>query len=144
MKIKELMTKNPVFIRPDDSIVEAAKKMEKIDCGILPVGNDADHCVGMITDRDIVLRALAKNKEAKSTKVKDVMTKAVYACHEDDLLEHAAELMREHKVNRLLVKNKKEKITGIVTFGCMLWKTPSATEVGHILDHASPRKIACA
>lgn len=142
MQIKEIMTKEPSFVSPNDSINQAAQKMEKIDCGVLPVGEDKDHCIGMITDRDIVLRVLANGDDPKHAKVKEAMTKEVYYCHEEDNLDKAAELMRKHEVNRLLVKNKSDHVTGIITFGAMLWKTENASEVGHMLDHAAPRKAA--
>ena len=96
----------------------------------------------MITDRDIVLRVLAKGEDPKHAKVKEAMTKEVHYCHEEDTLNKAAELMREHKVNRLLVKNRSDHVTGIITFGGMLWKTKSASEVGHMLDRAAPRKMS--
>lgn len=142
MNIKEIMTKEPSFVSPNDTINQAAQKMKKIECGVLPVGEDKDHCIGMITDRDIVLRVIAKGLDPKQAKVKDAMTKEVRYCAEEDSLDKAAELMREHKVNRLLVINKSDQVTGIITFGAMLWKTENASEVGHMLDHAAPRKVA--
>jgi CBS domain-containing protein len=142
MQIKEIMTKEPSFVSPDDTITQAAQKMKEIDCGVLPVGTDKDHCVGMITDRDIVLRVLAKGKDPKQATVKEAMTKEVHCCHEEDNLDKAAQLMREHQVNRLLVKDASNHVTGIITFGAMLWKTNNASEVGHMLDHAAPRKLA--
>ena len=142
MQVKDIMTKNPVFIGPDDSITAAARKMIDIDCGVLPVGEGKKRCVGIITDRDIVLRTLIRDGDPKESKVKDSMTSKVYSCQEEDTLEKAAILMREYQVNRLIVKDKDTNITGIITFGSMLWKTKSASEVGRILDHAAPRKLA--
>ncbi len=141
MNVKDIMTKDPCFINPDYSIIEAARKMKELDCGILPVGEDKNHCIGMVTDRDIVLRVLADGHDPKQGTVKDAMTKEIHACCEDDSLEDAADLMRRYKVNRLLVKSRDGKVTGIITFGAMLWKTSSATEVGHILDRAAPRRL---
>ena len=142
MQVKDIMTKDPAFIGPNDNITAAARKMKEIDCGALPVGDDKEHCVGIITDRDIVLRTLANGDNPKDSKVKDSMTSEVHSCQEEDALEKAADLMREHQINRLIVRDKDKNITGIITFGCMLWKTNNASEVGHILDHAAPRKLA--
>lgn len=142
MQVKDIMTKDPIFISPNDSITAAARKMKEIDCGALPVGEDKEHCVGIITDRDIVLRTLANGDNPKETKVKDSMTSKVHYCREDDALDKVATLMREYQVNRLIVQDNNQNITGIITFGCMLWKTTNASEVGHILDHAAPRKLA--
>jgi CBS domain-containing protein len=142
MYIRDIMTKEPSFVNPNDSINQAVQMMEKIDCGILPVSDVKEAYIGMITDRDIVLRILAKGKDPKHAKVKEAMSKEVYFCLEEDSLDRAAELMRMHKVNRLMVQNKNDHLTGIITFGSMLWKTRNASEVGHMLDHAAPRKIA--
>jgi CBS domain-containing protein len=62
------------------------------------------------------------------------MTQSVHYCHEEDTIDKAATLMREHKINRLLVKDKSNNITGIITFGAMLWKTNDATKVGQMLN----------
>ncbi|PIR38697.1 MAG: hypothetical protein COV35_05920 [Alphaproteobacteria bacterium CG11_big_fil_rev_8_21_14_0_20_39_49] len=140
MIVKDIMTKEPFFISPDDSVNQAAQKMAGIECGILLVGDDKEHCTGVITDRDIVIRVLAKGENPEKTKVKDAMTKEVYYIYEEDKLDKAAQTMRDHEINRLLVKDKKENITGIITFGAMLWKTESAAEFGHILDNTDPRK----
>jgi CBS domain-containing protein len=142
MNVKEIMTKEPSFVSPNDTINQAAQKMKKIECGVLPVGDDKDRCIGIITDRDIVLRVLAKGGDPKQTKVKEVMSKEVYFCREENVLDEVAEFMREHHINCLLVKNKNDHVTGIITFGAMLWKTGNASEVVHMLDHASPRRIA--
>jgi CBS domain-containing protein len=142
MQVKDIMTKDPVFIDPNDNITAAARKMKKIGCGALPVGEDREHCIGIITDRDIVLRTLANGDNPKDTKVKDSMTGKVHYCQENDTLEKAADIMRQHHINRIVVTDTEKNITGIIIFGCLLWKTKNASELGHILDHAAPREAA--
>mgnify|MGYP000412765836 CR=1 FL=1 len=137
MKVKEIMRHDPTFIRANDTIIDAAKSMEKLDCGVLPIG-ESTHCIGIITDRDIVLRAIAKDKDIKTTKVSDMMSKMVYVCHEDDNLDKVASIMREHKTNRLVVKNKDEKITGIVNFGKMIAKTEDKDLIHRIIGCLFP------
>ena len=140
-KVKELMTSDPVLITPDASLKEAAAKMEKVDCGVLPVGTK-DKVEGIITDRDIVIRAIARGKDPAREKVKDYMTKAVYACNEEDYLEDAADKMRDHKISRLVVKNKQGKVTGILSFGGILRKNADADEVANVVKHATRKAAA--
>ncbi len=140
-KVIELMTENPVLIRPDATLEDAAKNMRDIDCGVLPVGTE-DKLKGMITDRDIVIRAVAKGKDISKEKVADYMTKDVYGCHENDTLEQATDEMRKHRVNRLIVKDKADNVTGILSFGSILWKGVDADEVTNIVTHAIRKKVA--
>ena len=88
-KVKEVMTPNPVLIDPNATLEQAAKKMETIDCGALPVGTE-NELSGIITDRDIVVRALARGKNPATETVGSVMTREVYDCSEDDSLDDAA------------------------------------------------------
>lgn len=118
LKVKDVMTPNPRMIRKNQTVYDAANRMKDLDCGILPVG-DENHVVGVITDRDIVLRVVAENKDPSFVEVQDAMTKKVYSCHEEDDICKAANLMQEHNVARLLVINEK-KISGIVTMTCLL------------------------
>ena len=110
------MTPHPLMISPGATLEQAAKKMETINCGALPVGTESK-LSGMITDRDIVIRALARGQNPATAKVSSCMTEEVYACNENDSLEEAAEVMHQYKVSRLVVKNKEGHITGILSFG---------------------------
>lgn len=139
-KVKDLMTSDPILITSESSLKEAAAKMKDVDCGVLPVGTK-DKVEGIITDRDIVIRAIAKGKDPAKEKVKDYMTAKVYACNEDDYLEDAADKMREHKVSRLIVRNKQGKVAGILSFGGILRKNADADEVANVVKHAT-RKAA--
>ncbi len=112
-KVKDIMHRHPDMIRPTDTVKEAAKHMKQKNCGVLPVGS-GDQAEGMITDRDITIRVTAEGKDPEKTHVKDVMTKKVHACEEDDDLVKAAELMIKHEVGRLVVA-KGKKVTGILT-----------------------------
>lgn len=141
MYVKDIMTKDISFVSPEENISTAARRMKDVDCGILPVSEDAALCVGIITDRDIVIRTIANGDDPKETKIRDCMTLQVFFCQEEHSLIKAADLMREYQVSRLLVKNSDGNITGIITFGAMLWKTTNASEAGHIIDRAAPRKL---
>lgn len=140
-RVKDMMTENPVFVEPKASLYEAAAKMQFINCGMLPVG-DENEVIGVITDRDIVIRALAASKNPASTTVSNCMTREIFACNENDSLNDAAEKMRAHKVSRLLVKNHKGKVVGILSFGGILRKQAAASDVIHVVERATSRLIA--
>ena len=115
MKVKDVMTTNVRLASPDQTIAEAARLMADCDAGVLPVGED-DRLVGMITDRDIAIRAVAKDMPS-DTPVREVMTKEVLYCFEDEALEHVADNMGEQQVRRLPVLNREKRLVGILSFG---------------------------
>lgn len=134
-KVKELMTPHPELISPGATLQEAARRMEIINCGALPVGTETQ-LKGIITDRDIVVRALAHGKSPKTAKVCDFMSEQVYACNENDTLEDAAEKMQQHKVSRLVVRNREGRVTGILSFGGILRSDANPKEVAGVVKHA--------
>jgi CBS domain-containing protein len=106
------MTHEVFVARPEQTILEAARAMGEIDIGALPVGDD-DRLVGMITDRDIAVRAVACNK-GPQTPVRDVMTREVKFCYDDEDAEHVARNMADIQVRRLPVVNRDKRLVGIV------------------------------
>ena len=116
MRVSECMTREVRVASPGQSIREVAKIMAEIDSGILPVG-DNDRLVGMITDRDIAIRAVAQGK-GPDTPVREVMsTEKVLYCYEDEDLAHVASNMGEQQVRRLPVVNREKRLVGIVSLG---------------------------
>ena len=115
MKVKDVMTTNVRLASPRQSIAEAARLMAECDAGVLPVGED-DRLVGMITDRDIAIRAVAKDLPP-DTAVREVMSKEVLYCFEDEALEHVADNMGEQQVRRLPVLNREKRLVGILSLG---------------------------
>ncbi len=115
MRISEAMTRNVCIANPDQTIRDAAKQMAEIDAGALPVGKD-DRLVGMITDRDIVVRGVAAGK-SPTAKVGDVMSKEVLYCFEDEDVEEVARNMADAKLRRLPVLNRDKRLVGIVSLG---------------------------
>ncbi|WP_233575736.1 CBS domain-containing protein [Noviherbaspirillum saxi] len=109
------MTRDVQIANPDQSIVDAARMMADCDCGILPVGEN-DRLVGMITDRDIVVRALAQGKTDTAT-IRDVMTQDVKYCFEDDDVEEVTRNMGDLQIRRLPVLNQDKRLVGIVSLG---------------------------
>lgn len=134
-KVKDFMTLDIEMIDPEATLEQAAIAMKRVDCGILPVGSNGK-IEGVITDRDIVVRALASEGEfKKSASVKSFMTCHAYACNENDSLEDAIEKMRDHKVGRLLVRDNHANVVGILSFGGLLRRQADPTEVSNIIKH---------
>ncbi len=115
-KVKDVMTKTCAWIKPDATLAEAAKIMKDQDCGFLPVGEN-DVMIGMLTDRDITVRAIAEGKDPKSTTARDIMTAKTYYCFDDQDVEEICKNMGELKVRRLPVVSRDKKLVGIVSFG---------------------------
>jgi len=116
MRISEAMTRDVKIISPEDSIEKAADLMRECDCGALPVGKN-DRLIGVVTDRDIVVRAVALGKQPKNCTVRDVMTPGVKYVFEDESPESAADSMSRLQIRRLPVLNHHKRLVGIVTLG---------------------------
>ena len=115
MQVSDVMTRDVQVAKPDDTIQRAAKMMSQADAGALPV-SDGDKLVGMITDRDIAIRAVAEGRDP-TTKVRDVMTPDVKYCFEDEDVTHVAQNMGDIQVRRLPVVNRDKRLVGILSLG---------------------------
>ena len=136
MRVRELMTRAVECIRPEASLQEAAAKMKSLDVGPLPVC-DNDRLVGMVTDRDITVRATAEGDAPTDVRVRDIMTPEVIYCFEDALVEDAALLMQEKQVRRLLVLNRDQRLVGIVSLGDLAVETRDEQLAGNTLEAVS-------
>lgn len=116
MKVQEVMTKQLECITPGATVHEAAQKMESVDVGVLPVMQDST-AVGVLTDRDITVRAIAKGLDPKSTKVSEIMTGDLQYVSQDDDVKKAAKTMQKNKIRRVLVKGDGDKAIGILSLG---------------------------
>jgi CBS domain-containing protein len=124
MIVKEAMSTDVQVINPDQTIREAAKMMVEIDAGALPVG-EKDRLVGMITDRDIAVRAVALGK-SPDTKVREIMSGEVLYCFDDEELTHVSRNMSDMKVRRLPVVNRDKRLVGVISFGDVARHEPAA------------------
>src|SRR5262249_32962208 len=115
-KISEIMSPNVQLVSPDDTIQTAAQKMHDADVGFLPIG-EKDKLIGMITDRDITIRAVAEGKDPSNTKVRDVMTDRVLYCTSGESIDAVAENMAEMRVRRFPVVNEDKKLVGVISLG---------------------------
>ncbi|HKU46350.1 MAG TPA: CBS domain-containing protein [Burkholderiales bacterium] len=121
MRVSDAMTREVRVASPGQSIREVAKIMDEINAGSMPVG-DNDRLVGMITDRDIAIRAVALGK-GPDTPVSEVMSsEQVLYCYEDEELAHVAKNMSDEQVRRLPVVSRDKRLVGIVSFGDVVQK----------------------
>ena len=142
--VKDVMVPNIVIIGPESSLREATQEMEEIDCGLMPVGTQ-EKLIGIITDRDIAIRAVAKGKDPQKTKVKEIMTNKVLSVSEEADLNEAAEIIKTHKVNRLIVKDKKGKVSGIISLTGLIRESANVKAIAQLVQHLAAenhRKVA--
>jgi CBS domain-containing protein len=121
MQVREVMSKEVKIVSPGDTIDKAAKLMKDCDCGSLPIGEN-DRLVGVVTDRDIAVRAVAKGKSPKECTVRDVMSKGIKYVFDDETTEAAAQSMSRLQVRRLPVLNREKRLVGIVALGDLATK----------------------
>lgn len=117
MLVRDIMSKEVREIKPDDSITTAATRMRDYEVGAFPVTSGSE-ILGMLTDRDIVIDAIAEGKDPNSTKVKDIISAgSVIECKEEDDINKAADIMKDKQIRRLVVKNDDNQISGMLSLG---------------------------
>ena len=116
MKLKEIMTSNVEVIHPDDTLQTAAQKMHDRDIGFLPVC-DGDRLIGVLTDRDLITRALAEGMESKAMLGRDLVTSPAIYCFDDQSVDEAAKLMHDNQIRRLVVLSRDKRMVGVVSLG---------------------------
>ena len=136
MQVKDIMTHDVSAIHRDATLEEAATAMALRDVGPLPV-HDGERLVGMLTDRDIVVRAIATGLDPIQARVCQVMTPAVVYCFEDQDVQEATRIMEEHKIRRLVVLNRTERLVGIISLGDLAIGTGDEKRVGEVLEEIS-------
>jgi CBS domain-containing protein len=117
MRVAEVMTRDVRLIEPNQTIRDAARLMAEMDAGIMPV-REGDRLIGMITDRDIAVRAVAQGR-GPDTPVREVMTDEVKYCYEDDDTNDVARNMADIQVRRLPVLTREKRLAGIISLGDM-------------------------
>lgn len=123
MTISEVMTHDVRIATPDDTLQSAARVMEQEDFGSLPVA-EYDRLVGMLTDRDITIRAVARGLAPQHCTVREVMSSEVKYVYEDESITDAAKVMGDLQVRRLPVLNRDQRLVGIVSLGDLALTTP--------------------
>lgn len=134
MKISDIMTRNVRVVSPDRTIQEAARLMDEMNVGVLPVC-DGRRLRGMVTDRDITVRATAAGLSPDTTRVRDIMSGNVWWCFDDDDVGHIVQLMSDHQIRRLPVVDRDKHLVGIVALGDLA--TDSEAEASQALHRIS-------
>ncbi|MEW5895931.1 MAG: CBS domain-containing protein [Candidatus Omnitrophota bacterium] len=124
MKINEIMTKGVEVISSDATIKQAADRMRVLNVGALPVRSNGT-LIGILTDRDITVRAIAEGRNPESTPVNEIMSREIQWCYDDQDVQEASRLMKEKQIRRLLIKDRNEQISGIVSLGDISTHAPS-------------------
>jgi CBS domain-containing protein len=145
-QVKDVMTPQAEVASPDATVEEAAVVMKTLDIGVLPVC-DEEGLVGILTDRDLVVRVLAAKRDPKAVRVGEVMTPNIVYCFEDEDLSRAAALLAEHQIRRLPVLNRDDrKLVGIVSLGDLAVHDETGRMSGQVLEDisqpAQPRRAA--
>jgi CBS domain-containing protein len=137
MRVRDVMTRTPTVVSPDESLERAAQLMAQLDAGTLPVGEN-DRLVGMITDRDIAIRAAGEGRNPQTTRVREIMSAGVKYCFEDESVEHVAENMGQIQVRRLPVVNRDKRLVGIVSLGDISRETRTSTSGEALREVSAP------
>lgn len=116
MKVKEAMHRGVEWVSPDTSLSKIAETMRKHDIGAIPVGEN-DRLVGMVTDRDIVTKALAAGKAVDKTTAADVMTKGIIYCRDNEEIDDAVRIMENRQIRRLPVIDENKRMVGMLSLG---------------------------
>ena len=116
MQLKDVMTRDVDVVQPETTLQAAAAKMDMLNVGVLPVCV-GDQVVGMVTDRDITVRATAVAQDPQVAQVGDVMSRDVVSAYEDQEVGEAARLMQEKQIRRLVVLDRDGRLVGIVALG---------------------------
>jgi CBS domain-containing protein len=140
MRVKDIMTREVESISPKSTLQEAAAKMKARDIGPLPVCEN-DRLVGMITDRDITVRATAEGENPTTVQVRDVMTPDILYCFEDQDVADAARLMQENQVRRLVVLNRDKQLVGILSLGDVAVDSDDEELAGNTLEAVSEPSV---
>lgn len=115
-QIKDVMTPDCEWVAPDSLVSKVAQVMQAKDIGFVPVGEN-DRLIGMVTDRDITVRAIAAGKDPQNTTARDVMTPKTYYCYDDQDIEEVCNNLGEIQVRRLPVVNRDKRLVGVVSMG---------------------------
>ena len=136
MQLKEFVNSRVETVQSHDTLQRAAEKMRELDVGSLPVC-EGGQLVGMLTDRDITIRAVAKGSDPAAATVREVMTPEVLCCFENEEVEEAARIMQENQVRRILVLNEAKELVGITSLGELATATGDRLLAGETLETVS-------
>jgi CBS domain-containing protein len=134
--LKQIMTPQVDVISPDATAEDASTKMRDLNIGAIPVC-DEEGLIGMLTDRDLVVRVMAQRRDPKAVRVGEAMSTEVSYCFEDDNVEKAAQLMSQKQIRRLPILSKSKQLVGIVSLGDLAVHGTDAKTSGNVLEQVS-------
>jgi CBS domain-containing protein len=135
-QLKEIMTPSVEVVSPNATAADVARKMLDLDVGAIPVC-DGENLLGMVTDRDLVLRVMAVNRDPVQARVSEAMTKGLVYSFEDEDAEVAADLMAKEQIRRLPVLSREKRLVGIVSLGDLVVDGLDAQTSGAVLHDVS-------
>jgi len=138
VKIKDIMTPGVECVSPDDTLQDAAAKMKSLDVGPLPVC-ERNRVVGILTDRDITVRAVSQGKDPNSCTVRDAMSEHIIYCFDDQDTQEAASLMGQKQIRRLAVLNHDKRLVGVVSLGDIAHRAHDESSAERALEGVSKR-----
>ena len=136
MQLKEVMTPEVEVIQPEATLQQAAAKMRRLNIGPLPVC-DGDRLIGMLTDRDITVRAVAEGCDPNTTTVREAMTPDIAYCFDDQDVQDAVQLMERYQIRRLPILNRDKRLVDMVSLGDLAVSSGEPTQVGETLKQVS-------
>jgi CBS domain-containing protein len=136
MLVHDIMTAHAEWVAPTITLAEAARKMRDHKIACLPIGHN-DRLVGMLTDRDLVCRALAAGADPNTVTAGEVMTKGITWCYEDESVDDILEIMETKQIHHLPVLNRRKRMVGIVTLSDLALRGPD--ELSSRLSHLASR-----
>ncbi len=136
---EEIMTPNPICCLPTDSVKKVAEIMLRENLGPIPVIDNVQSrkVIGILTDRDLVLKIIAEGCDAEKTKVESVMTRKVISCRADDDVQKAIDSMSEHQLRRVIVVDKVNKILGIISQADVATRTNEPQKTAEMVKNVS-------
>ena len=136
MQVRDIMTRDVQVVSPETPLMDAARKMRSFDIGCLPVCK-GQHCVGVFTDRDIVIRAVAEGRNLQNTTAGDIMTTNVVYCSEDDDISTVIKLMEDKQLRRILVLDENKYPIGICSVGDVALDSGDLQLAGEIMHEVA-------
>ena len=133
---REVMTKDPASCNASETVTKVASLMKQHDVGSVPVA-ESDRLVGIVTDRDIVLKVVAAGRNPEQTSVSDAMTPNPVCCREDDDLEHALKLMKERQVRRMPIVDGSGRLSGIIAQADVATRLNKDAKTGELVEAIS-------
>ena len=135
----EVMTKNPVSALPTDTVVNVAQLMKERDIGPVPIVEDkvSRKLIGIVTDRDLAMKVVADGRDPNTTLVRDVMTREVVTCREEDDIDGALDAMSTHQLRRIPVVDKDDRLVGIIAQADVALRMDEPEKTGEVVKEIS-------